>query len=179
MFNKKSQQRNRCQLYGHQAKKGYDWWWHSFTAYNKKTGEARPFFLEFFLVNPKYGKDYPIFGQHEENIKNNAKPSYLMVKIGYWGKGKKQLHRFFGWKKIEVNYKAPFSIKTDDCYLDENKSYGKVIISKDECEQHPEYMCDYGAIEWNLEIEKDIAFNVGCEYGEYGDSNIKYCKKED
>ena len=133
--------------------------------FNKKTGEARPFFLEFFLVNPKYGKDYPIFGQHEENIKNNTRPSYLMVKIGYWGKGNRS------------QLQSTFLDKKDDCYLDEYKSYGKVIISKDECEQHPEYMCDYGAIEWNLEIEKDIAFNVGCEYGEYGDSNIKYCKK--
>lgn len=86
MFNKKSQQRNRFQLYGHQVKNGYDWWWHSFTAYNKKTGEARPFFLEFFLVNPKYGKDYPIFGQHEENIKNNTRPSYLMVKMAIGAK---------------------------------------------------------------------------------------------
>ena len=161
MFNKKSKQRNRCQLFAGQARKGYDWWWHSFTAYNKKTGEPRPFFLEFFLVNPKFGKDEPIFGQLEENQKNKARPSYLMVKVGYWGKNKKQLHRFFGWKKIKVDYHAPFSITVDDCYLDEYKSYGKVEISEEECKNHPEYMCDSGSIEWNLNIEKEIAFNVG------------------
>ena len=85
MFNKKSQQRNRCQLYAGQGKKGYDWWWHSFTAYNAKTGEPRPFFLEFFLINPKRGGEEPIFGQLKENQEAGIKPSYLMVKIGYWG----------------------------------------------------------------------------------------------
>lgn len=41
MFNKHDIKRDVCQLKGRQAKKGYDWWWHSFTAYNKKTGEAK------------------------------------------------------------------------------------------------------------------------------------------
>ena len=161
MFNKKSQQRNRCQLYAGQGKKGYDWWWHSFTAYNAKTGEPCPFFLEFFLINPKRGGEEPVFGQLKENQEAGIKPSYLMIKIGYWGKGAKQLHRFFGWKKIKVNYKAPFSISADDCYLDEYQSRGNISISKEELEKHPEYMCDYGSISWDLKIEKDIAFNVG------------------
>ena len=161
MFNKKSQQRNRCQLFGGQGKKGYDWWWHSFTAYNKKTGEARPFFIEFFTVNPKLAKDQPVFGQLEENQKNNIRPSYVMVKVGYWGKNPKQLHRFFSWKEAEVSFKAPFSVKADDCYLDEYKTSGRVSISKEEHDNHPEYMCDYGTISWDLTIDKQIAFNVG------------------
>jgi len=28
-----------------QAKCGYDWWWHSFTACNKKTKEEKAFFI--------------------------------------------------------------------------------------------------------------------------------------
>ena len=39
-------------LKGPLAQKGYDWWWHSLTAYNKETGEARPFFIEYFTCNP-------------------------------------------------------------------------------------------------------------------------------
>ena len=45
MFNKSDIKRNEFQLYGKQAKKGYDWWWHSFTAINKKTREEKPFLL--------------------------------------------------------------------------------------------------------------------------------------
>ena len=161
MTNKSDIKRDECQLVGGQAKKGYDWWWHSFTAYNKKTNKPKPFFFEFFLVNPKYGTNRPILGQLPENKKNGLKPSYLMVKVGTWGDNAKQLHRFFGWKEIEVNYKAPFSIKAKDCYLDETKSYGTVNVSKQDSVDHPEYMSDAGEISWNLTIQKDIAFNVG------------------
>lgn len=161
MFNKHNIKRDSCQLKGKQAKKGYDWWWHSFTAYNKKTGEAKPFYIEFFLCNPKYGQDEPIFGQLEENKKQGIRPSYLMVNVGTWGKNKKQLHRFFGWKQIQVHYKAPFEVRADNCYLTETETYGEVDVSKEDSINHPEYMSDYGHIKWDLKIKKVIAYNVG------------------
>ena len=104
MFNIKDIKRDECQLFGKQAKKGYDWWWHSFTAINERTGEERPFFLEFFLCNPKYGQEQPIFGQLKENQEKGIRPSYLMIKVGTWLEGGTQLHRFFGWKNIKVKY---------------------------------------------------------------------------
>lgn len=71
-------------LTGSFAKQGYDWWWHSFTARNEKTGEERPFFIEFFVCNPASGGKYPVFGQLKENKEKGIKPSYLMVKAGSW-----------------------------------------------------------------------------------------------
>lgn len=167
MFNKKDIKRDECQLFGKQAKKGYDWWWHSFIAINEKTKEERPFFLEFFLCNPKYGQEEPIFGQLKENQEKGIRPSYLMVKVGTWLEGGTQLHRFFGWKKIKVNYKAPFSVTADDCYLDENSSHGHVFVSKEDSENHPEYMSGYGKISWDLKIDKCIAYNVGYGAGRF------------
>ncbi len=41
MFNKSDITRDACQLFGAQARKGYDWWWHSFTAYDAETGAAK------------------------------------------------------------------------------------------------------------------------------------------
>ncbi len=81
MSSKHDIKRNAFQLYGRQAKCGYDWWWHSFTAENAKTGEQKPFYIEFFICNPKSGEEKPVFG----DIKTNRKPSYLMVNIGTWG----------------------------------------------------------------------------------------------
>ncbi len=159
MFNKHEIERNACQLYGKQAQKGYDWWWHSLTARNKKTGEEKAFFIEYFLCNPKKGGDLPILGQLEENKKNNIVPSYLMIKAGTWGKGAKQLHKFFGWNEIDVSYKVPFSIKTDNCYCSEKEMYG--CIKVEHANDHPEWMCDNGEMSWNLKINKNIAFNVG------------------
>ena len=156
MFNKHDISRNEWMLTGKFAKCGYDWWWHSFTGINEKTKEEKAFFIEFFTCNPKLKKDEPTFGQLHKEL-----PSYLMVKAGAWGKNKAQLHRFFSLNKVEIKGKKPFSIKADDCYLDETKTIGSISISKENATNHPEYMTDFGSISWNLKIKKDIAFNVG------------------
>ena len=161
MFNKHDIHRDELQLVRGQARKGYDWWWHSFTAYDEQTQEARPFFIEFFLCNPASGGDKPVFGQLEENRKYGVPPSYLMVNVGTWGADARQLHRFFGWNQIKVHGKAPFSIEAEDCYLGETCTKGHVSLTEREVAEHPEYMCQSGEISWDLTIEKDIAFNVG------------------
>ena len=66
MFNKHEIERDACQLFGGQAKCGYDWWWHSLTARHAETGEEKPFFIEFFVCNPAHGTDEPVFGQLPE-----------------------------------------------------------------------------------------------------------------
>ena len=161
MFNKQDINRNACQLFGAQAKCGYDWWWHSFTGRHAVTGEEKPFFIEFFLCNPAAGGDKPIFGQHPNSIANGIRPSYLMVKAGAWGEDAGQLHRFYGWDHIKVPMTAPFSVDASDCYVDEEKTYGTVTVSPEDAAAHPEYMCQSGSMSWNLKIKKDVAFNVG------------------
>lgn len=176
MFCKKDISRNEYMLEKGQARCGYDWWWHSFTATNARTGEEKPFFLEFFICNPELGGVEPVFGQLEENKKSGKRPSYLMVKVGTWGEDAKQLHRFFGWNKVEIKKDAPFSVKAvggssenglGDCFLCETESYGQVCVSEEDAKNHPEYMSDSGSIKWNLKIEKKIPFNVG-----YGASKL-------
>ena len=161
MFNKHDISRNEFMLKGKFAKRGYDWWWHSFTAYNEKTKEAKPFYVEFFVCNPKRGGDYPVFGQLKENQEKGIFPSYLMVNVGYWGDNHAQLHRFFGINEINIHKKKPYSVEARDCYVDEEKTYGKIVLSEEEASAHPEYMSDSGCIEWNLKIKKIIPFNVG------------------
>ena len=157
MFDKSDLKRDEFMLNPKKKTLGYDWWWNSLTAINEETGEEKPFFIEFFVCNPQLGKDYPVYGQ---DGKGN-KPSYLMVKVGTWGEDHAQLNRFFGIKNVNIKGKAPFSITADNCYLDETKTYGKVVISEDDSKNHPEYMTDSGSISWNLKIDKRVAFNVG------------------
>ncbi|MBR5316089.1 MAG: hypothetical protein IKU44_04780 [Firmicutes bacterium] len=159
MFNTHDITRNECQLFGGQARCGYDWWWHSFTGRHAETGEEKPFFIEFFLCNPEKGGKEPVFGQLPENKEKGLKPSYLMVKAGSWGKDGGQLHRFFGWEETKVNWKAPYSVEADDCFMTETESHGHVKIEG--AEDHPEWMCDNGEMSWNLKINKKVAFNVG------------------
>lgn len=145
--------KNQYMLTGSLRKKGYDWWWHSFTAYHEKTGAARPFFIEFFTCNPALGGDMPRFGQLEDT------PSYLMVKCGTWGEDAVQLHRFFGWNHADVRAGVPFSVTVEDCILSETHTAGSVCVT--EAAAHPEWMCDNGSICWDLQINKQVAFNVG------------------
>ena len=161
MFNKSDITRNQCQLFGGQARLGYDWWWHSFTAQDAQTGEDKPFFLEFFLCNPVSGGDKPVLGQLPENQKAGRRPSYLMIKAGCWGKDAKQIHNFYGWNNITVDMGVPFSVNVGDCFMSEDKTWGSVSVSEEEAKAHPEFMCDAGTISWNLTIDKKVAFNVG------------------
>lgn len=161
MFNKHDIRRNACQLFGAQAKRGYDWWWHSFTGVSDETGRERQFFLEFFLCNPALGGAEPVFGQLPENRATGKRPSYLMVKAGTWGTGGGQLHRFFGWEEADVGWGVPFHVGASDCRLDERETRGSVSVSPEEAAAHPEWMCGSGTMEWELRMDKLTAFNVG------------------
>lgn len=161
MFNIHDEKRDGFMLNKSFAKKGYDWWWHSFTAINRETLEETPFFIEFFVINPKYGKKYPVFGNSNGGSKKNDKPSYLMVKVGCWGDKKVQLHRFYGIKKAIIRPRTPFVIKAGNCYLSETETCGVVRVSQGAAQRHPEWMTDAGEIEWKLKIDKKIAYNVG------------------
>lgn len=161
MFNKHDLKRNEWMLRGKFKKCGYDWWWHSFTGINEKTKEEKAFFIEFFTCNNIINDDKPHFGRLGE------KPSYLMIKAGSWGKNKAQLHKFYGFKNVNIKAKAPFEVKAEDFYLSETETKGSISITEEEAKNHPEYMCDSGQMSWDLKIKKDIAFNVG-----YGASSL-------
>ncbi len=160
-FNESDITRDAFMLKGNLAKEGYDWWWHNFTGVNAQTGEEKPFFIEFFTINPALAEDEPVLGQLPANKEAGKKPSYLMVKAGCWGEGKCQLHRFFPWKDVELKEDAPYSIQADDCYCSETALRGHISISAEDAEKHHEWMCDAGEMSWNLTVDKQVTFNVG------------------
>lgn len=154
--------RNEFMLRGPLAKKGYDWWWHSLTAENAETGEKKPFFIEFFTCNPGRAEDEPVIVWNREDLqKKGTLPSYLMVKVGFWGEDHGQLHRFFPWKDVEMHPDAPYYVSAADCNCSETHTEGKILITPEEAEAHPEWMSDAGTMEWNIDIKKEIAFHVG------------------
>ena len=161
MFNHHDITRNAYMLHGPLASHGYDWWWHSFTAWDEETGEEKPFFIEYFVINPAKAEDKPVFGQLPENKAAGKEPSYLMVKAGTWGRDHCQLHRFFSCKNVKIYDGAPYRVSADDCRASETILTGSIDISKEQAERHPEWMCDAGSMKWDLKIDKQIAFNVG------------------
>lgn len=171
-MNKKDFKRNYWMLNGKFEKQGYDWWWHNFTGKSEKTGEERTFFVEYFTCNPSLAKNNddrgqtPILGQLPQNKSNNIKPSYLMLKCGWWGKDACQLHRFISWKDVKIqNTKTGYNLQALDCSASDSEIKGSVDIK--DSKNHPEWMCDDGKMSWNLKIDKKVAFNVG-----YGASKL-------
>ena len=179
-MNKSDLTRNYFMLDGKFARKGYDWWWHNFTAVNKRTGEERTFFIEYFTCNPALAKnvkstdstDIPILGQLAENHEKGLRPSYLMIKCGWWGENATQLHRFFAWKDVSISCdKDGYHLKainnsakaspSDICSASEKELRGYVSVTKQDSETHPEWMCDFGSMSWDIKVDKKVAFNVG------------------
>lgn len=168
-MNKSDLKRDYPMLRGRFAKKGYDWWWHNFTAVSEKTGEERSFFIEYFTCNPDLAEEIPVLGQLKENQDFGNRPSYLMVKCGWWGKNATQLHRFFSWDDTEVYFTKEngYGVKARNCFASETLLRGSAEISEEDSKNHPEYMCDAGSMEWEIEVEKQVAFNVGYGAGDF------------
>ena len=114
MANKSDIVRNGFRLTGPLAKRGYDWWWHNMTAINKETGEEKPFFIEFFVCNPALAKDEPVIvWNRPEAQKAGERPSYVMVKCGFWGE--KERDRFTTsthGRMLKSRRKAPSTLRS-------------------------------------------------------------------
>lgn len=152
--------RNKFMLKGPLARKGYDWWWHNFTGYKRSTGEPKSFFIEYYVCNPALGGVEPVFGQLEENRSKNIKPSYAMIKAGFWGGDAQQIHNFYGINDFQYSDRDLY-IRIGDCILTETKMEGSCALSREESEMHREYMSGWGSMSWNLAMDKQISYNVG------------------
>ncbi|GAB6106563.1 tocopherol cyclase family protein [Fusibacter bizertensis] len=165
-MNKSDLSRNLYMLKGPLAKNGYDWWWHNFTGYSQTTGEAKSFFIEYFICNPGLGNGHPILGQLPTNQAIGRKPSYALIKVGTWGKDAKQIHNFYPVSKFRSD-EEKLNISIGDCELSETHLKGKCFVSEEDAAEHAEYMCNAGNMSWQLKLNKKIAYNVG-----YGASKL-------
>jgi hypothetical protein len=161
-MNRSDLKRNGLML-GKRNKKGYDWWWHSFTATNETTGKEQPFYIEFYVTNPGLNTAEP---QMSQGLRKNKKPCYVMINVGTWGEQPRQLHNFFPISQLKAS-RTNLDISIGSCILTETHTEGKVSLSKEDAKTNKELMSDSGTMEWNLNIDKKIAFNVG-----YGASAI-------
>ncbi len=158
--------KNGYKLKGLLARKGYDWWWHSFTGMDADTGELKPFFIEYFVINPGLWKGEIVFGQKKVSQQEGKRPCYAMIKAGSWGDEKAQLHSFFNLSDVNISYEelnCSFGSNT----LTENSLQGEIFVSKDESNFYPERMTDAGSMKWDLTVNKKLGYNVG-----YGSSNL-------
>lgn len=148
------------------SRNSYDWWWHSFVASHSETGELKPFFIEYYVINPGLWKGEIIWGQQKANKENKVKPCYAMLKVGTWGEDKIQLHNFYDISDFHASRKK-LECTIGSNKLDEYALSGEVSVTEQERDAFPERMSDAGSLKWDLSVEKDLQFDVG-----YGSSKI-------
>lgn len=153
-------ERNQYMLKGPLKRRGYDWWWHNFTAYNSETNEAKAFFIEYYICNPALVEKEPVLGQLPEHKKRHKKPSYVMIKCGVWGESAKQIHNFYSIDELKIK-KGCLDLSIGNCYLSETAMKGSCSLSNEDAKSHPEFMSDAGEMSWNLKINKRISYSVG------------------
>lgn len=149
--------RNLCMLRGRLGKRGFDCWRHSFTGYNKITGEEKVFFVEYFIMNPQLFPSKVVFGQRSDNLLYGIRPSYVLINAGVWGENGKQLHNFYPADELVVKH-GKLNLQVGSCILSESEISGSVSVENEESLRYPECMSDAGAMTWNLSVNKKIAF---------------------
>lgn len=148
------------------SKEQYNWWWHSFVATDSETGQLKPFFIEYYVINPALWKGQISFGQSKENKAKGIKPSYAMMKVGTWGDDKAQLHSFHNIVDFDTSDKGKLC-RIGANELSETALSGSVCIDEHDSRAYPEMMTDAGSMSWQLSVKKDLAFDAG-----YGSSSL-------
>lgn len=156
MYNKHDISRNAFSLEGDRSRKAFQRWWHTFTGVSLQNGSHKSFYIEFFLCNPDAGKAKAVFARK----KGGQEASFLMVKAGTWGENGKQLHRFWGWNKVEVEKGYPFSISAGECFLSESGTHGSIKVTPEEAHDNKDLISDEGEISWSLVFNKKSSLRL-------------------
>ncbi|MFC2078468.1 tocopherol cyclase family protein [Candidatus Bipolaricaulota bacterium] len=153
--------RNGYMLGGSRRGRGYDWWWHSLVGVHAQTGEKRPFFIEYYIINPALGGDKPVFGQLPAGQGAAIKPAYAMLKAGAWGKDVAvQIHNFYGIDEFAADVNQ-MNVRIGPHTATETHLKGAVELSTADAQAHPEYMSEAGIMSWDLRAEKVLTYGVG------------------
>lgn len=152
--------RNAFMLTNKLAYQGYDWWWHSLVGISKNSGNLQPFFIQYFVINPRLGEDKPILGQLEKNQSQGILPSYAMLRAGTWKEKAVQINNFYS---INNFYASPtkMDVQIGQNLATETRIKGKVKLSKKQAANSPEFMSDFGEMSWNLSVQKVLSYDVG------------------
>ena len=55
--------------------------------------------------------------------KAGKRPSYCMVNVGFWGKEKGQLHRFFPWRQVSIPMNQPLNLRAANQVIDQKEQF--------------------------------------------------------
>ncbi|KAJ3117871.1 hypothetical protein HK100_000725 [Physocladia obscura] len=133
---------------------GYDWWWHNFVAVSRVDKSLRPFFIEYYIINPGLTPDSVTLGCDGKN-----RPSYAMMKVGTWGKDAVQLHNFYPPAQFKASHEN-MEVSIGSNFANDTQLKGSVHVSEADSAR-PEFFSDAGSISWDLTANKILSFDTG------------------
>ena len=152
-----------------------------FNAMERISGQECTFFIEFANVNPYINPSEVVLGFKPrvnispEDLHNilagtaSAKalqteelvlPSYTVVRAGVLGVVSKQLCSYEAIRNISLSQRS-FDVRTASCHFTDDTLEGQIVCSKATINEHPEFLCDSGTMQWNVRYKKDLAFSHG------------------
>lgn len=162
-MNKPDKKKNSYKLQGRLTKRGFVRWFHAFRGIEPNRGEVRTFFVEYQLLNPGMGSGGLTLNCPDLSGQNPSLPSYIQVKAGVFptssGGDGLQITNFYSVGSIQF-CNEPFLFQFGDCFYSENHIRGNVQVSDTES-MKPYLLSNAGSMEWDLEVHKAVACNMG------------------
>lgn len=155
---------------GSKKKLGINYWRFFFNGLEANTAVEQMFFIELEMLNPWQSPSETLLGFKprvkitEEDLQyalagtaaaksleteSMVQPSYCALRVGKLGENTKQLCTYFTVKEMQFNSKT-FEITIGNKFFSEDKISGFLNVSEEELQEHPEYLCDAGYVNWNL-----------------------------
>lgn len=162
-------------------KLGVNYWRFFFNGKEKYSSENQMFFVEFEMLNPYISPNECVLGfksrvfispenlqyalagtQSAINLKTEkiVQPSYCVVRIGRFGKNGKQLCAYYPVNNIKFSSK-PFFIETENQTFSNDSISGEITVTTQDLTQNPEFFCDEGSAQWNLNYVINKSLEIG------------------
>lgn len=156
-------------------KSTYIWVRFVFTGVSE-AGTQKVFFIELEAINAALSPNKPVLGykytgnitsddlqsamsltQSAQDIgkEDTPPPSYIAVRCGTLGAQAKQLAVYDSVSNLASNKGQIASIA--GCLFSDNALRGSIMLSNAEVSDHPEYLCNAGAMDWDIKYRYDIS----------------------
>ncbi len=177
MANSKTNRRfDQYVLRGRLRQSGFERWRYVFSAFSKTTGQERKFFIELYIVNPGVSPKTAVISQKSRlaisesdlqyalagtesaahaNDELDVRPSYVLVKAGVFGKGGKEMNKFFASSQMSF-IKNTEIFRVGDCLFGSKSLSGAVSVTTQDLRIRPELLCSSGSMDWDLKFENVI-----------------------
>ena len=111
---------------------------------------------DYYMLKGSLAQSEPVIVWNDGGRKAGKRSS-----LGFFGGRERAAPLFSPWSQVSIPMDVPLNLKGGDCTCTEAHMTGHVRVTPEEATAHPEWMSDDGELEWDLDIQKLVAYHVG------------------